>query len=364
MIPFLSLAAATDELKGEIDAAIQRVVRSGQYIGGSECAAFEESFAGYVQASHAVGTGNGLDALHLALRALDVGPGDEVIVAANTFIATLLGVHMTGARPVIVEPDPATHNIDVDRIEEAITPSTKAILPTHLYGQPADLDQLGAIAAKHGLLLVEDAAQAHGASYKGRRIGAHSDAVCWSFYPGKNLGALGDAGAVTTNRKDVADKIRKLGNYGSSVRYVNDLRGVNSRLDPLQAAILRAKLPFLDEWNERRSDTARIYLEGLRDLDLVLPTVPSWAAPSWHLFVILSERRDELQARLSASGIETLIHYPIPPHRQNALDDLDLQGRSFPIAERLADQCLSLPIGPHLSREQAKQVVEALNKLA
>ena len=260
MIPFLDIGAAYREIKPEIDAAMQRVLDSGWYILGPEVEAFEAEWAAYCGSAHAVGLANGLDALILALRALDVGPGDEVIVPSNTYIATWLAVSAVGARPVPVEPDPATHNIDPARIAAALTDRTTAILPVHLYGQPADLDPIMAIARAHGLAVVEDAAQAHGASYKGRRIGAHGDIVCWSFYPGKNLGALGDAGAITTDNPDLAERIRVLRNYGSRVKYVNEVQGANSRLDPLQAAVLRVKLGHLDAWTERRRALAAHYL--------------------------------------------------------------------------------------------------------
>lgn len=364
MIPFLDLSAATTELRDDLQAAVARVIESGWYIGGAECEAFEQSFAAYTDSECCVGVGNGLDALILALRALGVGAGDEVIVSSNTFIATWLAVTAVGAVPIPIEPDPATHNLDPALVEAAITEATRCLLPTHLYGQPADLDPLLEIAGRHGLMVLEDGAQAHGARYKGRRIGAHGDAVCWSFYPGKNLGALGDGGAVTTNDAELADRIRTLSNYGSHRRYVNEVRGVNSRLDPLQAAVLAAKLPHLDAWNARRAVTASLYLDGLRDTDLILPTVPQWADPSWHLFVVRSPDRDRLQALLQEAGIQTLIHYPIPPHRQQAYADAGMEAGSLPIAERLAGEVLSLPIGPHLSRDQAERVAEAVARAA
>lgn len=362
MIPFLDLSAATAELRDELQAATSRVLDSGWYIGGEECAVFERDFAAYTESDHCVGVGNGLDALILALRALGIGPGDEVIVCSNTFIATWLAVTAVGARPVPVEPDPATHNLDPMLVEKAITASTRCLLPTHLYGQPADLTPLLEIAERYDLKLIEDGAQAHGARYRGRRVGAHGDAVCWSFYPGKNLGALGDGGAVTTNDRALADRIRTLGNYGSHKRYVNEVRGANSRLDPIQAAMLGVKLRHLDEWNERRRAIASLYLEGLADTDLFLPAVPDWAEPAWHLFVVRSPHRDRLQAHLAEAGIQTLIHYPIPPHRQQAYADMGLAEGSLPIAERLAGEILSLPIGPHLSLSQAEQVVDAVRE--
>lgn len=356
-IPFLDLGAAYRELKAEINAAVHRVLDSGWYILGPEVEAFEAEWAAYCGADYAVGVANGLDALILALRALEVGPGDEVIVPSNTYIATWLAVSALGATPVPVEPDPATHNIDVTKIAAAITLRTKVLLPVHLYGQPADMDAILMLARAHGVAVVEDAAQAHGAAINGRRIGAHGDVVCWSFYPGKNLGALGDGGAVTTDREDLADRIRMLRNYGSSVKYVNEVRGVNSRLDPIQAAVLRVKLKHLEEWTGRRRAIASAYADGLAGSGLVLPHVPNWAESAWHLYVVRTPDRDGLQQRLSDAGVGTLIHYPIPPHRQGAYADMGLYPGSLPIAERLAVEVLSLPIGPHLMSHQVEMIV-------
>ena len=358
MIPFLDLGAAYREIKPEIDAAMQRVLDSGWYILGPEVEAFETEWAAYCGSAHAVGLANGLDALILALRALDVGPGDEVIVPSNTYIATWLAVSAVGARPVPVEPDPATHNIDPARIAATLTERTKAILPVHLYGQPADLDPIVAIARTNGLAVVEDAAQAHGTSYRGRRIGAHGDIVCWSFYPGKNLGALGDAGAITTDNPDLAERIRVLRNYGSRVKYVNEVQGANSRLDPLQAAVLRVKLGHLDTWTERRRALAARYLAGLAGTELILPHVPDWADPAWHLFVVRTKAREALQTRLTAAGIGTLIHYPIPPHMQAAYADMKFAPSALPLARQLADEVLSLPIGPNLSPDDVETVLD------
>lgn len=362
MIPFLDLGAAYRELKTEIDAAIHRVLDSGWYILGPEVEGFEAEWAAYCGAEHAVGLANGLDALILALRALDIGAGDEVIVPSNTYIATWLAVSAVGARPVPVEPDPATHNIDPARIAAAITPATRALLPVHLYGQPADLDPILALARQHGLAVIEDAAQAHGARYKGQRIGAHGDVVCWSFYPGKNLGALGDAGAVTTNRADLADRIRVLRNYGSRVKYVNEVEGVNSRLDPIQAAVLRVKLQHLDAWTDRRRAIADIYTEGLAESGLILPHVPEWADPVWHLYVVRSPNRDGLQKQLHDAGVATLIHYPIPPHMQGAYADLGFEPDALPLARDLAQEVLSLPMGPHLDFAKTSSVIFAVSQ--
>lgn len=358
-IPFLDLGAAYRELQPEIDAAVARTLASGYYIGGPEVEAFEDEFATYCGASHAVGVANGLDALHLTLRAMGVGPGDEVIVPSNTYIATWLAVSQCGATPVAVEPNERTYNIDPELIEAAITPRTRVILPVHLYGQPADMDPILAIARKHGLRVLEDGAQAHGARYKGQRLGAHGDAVAWSFYPGKNLGAMGDGGAVTTNDAHLADSIRVLRNYGSRVKYVNEVQGYNSRLDPLQAAVLRVKLAHLDEWNARRSVTAERYQQGLAGVRLTLPFVPDWVEPVWHLYVVLSPKRDALQKTLADAGVGTMIHYPIPPHLQSAYSGLGLGKGAFPIAERIHNEVLSLPICPHLTHEQTDRVIDA-----
>lgn len=358
-VPFLDLQAATAELRAEIDEAMGRVVSSGWYILGPEVEAFEADFAAYCGASHAVGLGNGLDALQLSLLAMGVGPGDEVIVPSNTYIATWLGVDMCGATVVPVEPD-ETCNLDPSLVAAAITPRTKVILPVHLYGQPVDLDPILEIAREHGLKVLEDAAQAHGASYKGRKIGAHGDAIAWSFYPGKNLGALGDGGAITTNDSEIADRVRVLRNYGSRIKYVNEVRGFNSRLDPLQAAVLNVKLRHLDAWNRRRARIAERYMDGLANTGLILPWVPDWADPAWHLFVVRSSNRDALAERLKQAGVDTLIHYPLPPHRQAAYADAGFAGDAFPIASQMADEVLSLPMGPHLDDEGVETVIQAV----
>ena len=357
MIPFLDLKAPYLELKQELDEAIARVVSSGWFIGGGEVDQFEAEYATYCNAAHAVGVANGLDALHLALRAMDVGPGDEVIVPSNTYIATWLAVSQCGATPVPVEPDARTYNIDPALIEAAITPATRVILPVHLYGQPADMDPILAIARKHGLRVLEDGAQAHGARYKGQRLGAHGDAVAWSFYPGKNLGAMGDGGAVTTSDPQIADRLRVLRNYGSRVKYVNEVQGYNSRLDPLQAAILRVKLGKLDEWNARRSTIAQLYQQGLVNCGLTLPHVPDWAEPVWHLYVVQNPQRDAMRQVLTDKGIGSLIHYPIPPHLQGAYASAGWTQGAFPLAELMANQMLSFPIGPQLQPEQVKTVI-------
>ncbi len=357
MIPFLDLKGPYLELKQELDEAIARVVSSGWFVGGGEVDQFEADYATYCGAAHCVGVANGLDALHLALRAMDVGPGDEVIVPSNTYIATWLAVSQCGATPVPVEPDARTCNIDPALIEAAITPRTRVILPVHLYGHPADMAPILAIARKHGLRVLEDGAQAHGARYMGQRLGAHGDAVAWSFYPGKNLGAMGDGGAVTTDDAQLADRIRVLRNYGSRVKYVNEVQGTNSRLDPLQAAILRVKLAHLDAWNARRSAIALRYQQGLAGCGLTLPHVPEWANPVWHLYVVQHPQRDALQKSLNDAGVGTLIHYPIPPHLQQSYAPAGFVPGQFPIAEQIANQCLSLPIGPHLAAHEQDEVI-------
>lgn len=360
MIPFLDIGATYKELKHEIDAAVQRVLDSGWYVLGSEVEAFEREWAKYCAAEHSVGISNGLDALTLALRALEVGPGDEVIVPSNTYIATWLAVTGVGARPIPVEPDPNTYNIDPNLIRAAITSATKVIIPVHLYGQPADLDPILEIAREHDLRVVEDAAQAHGSSYKGRRIGSHSDVVCWSFYPGKNLGAFGDGGAITTNDGEIAEKIRLLRNYGSSTKYVNEVRGANARLDSIQAAILRVKLGYLDIWNQRRTSIANFYRRELQGANLIQPYVPVWADPVWHLYVVRSPDRNRLQKRLADAKVSTMIHYPVPPHMQQAYADLGIKRETLPIANMLAEEVLSLPIGPHLDAGDSQRIAHEL----
>lgn len=359
-VPFLDLKAAYLELESEINEGISRVLSSGYYILGPEVEGFEAEYAAFCGAKHCIGVANGLDALILALRALEIGAGDEVIVPSNTYIATWLAVSSVGATVVPVEPDPFTHNIDPANITAAVGPRTRAIIPVHLYGQPADMGVISAIARAHGLTVIEDAAQAHGAKVRGDRVGAHSDAVCWSFYPGKNLGALGDGGAVTTSRPDVADKIRMLRNYGSREKYHNEIKGVNSRLDPVQAAVLRAKLKHLESWTARRRRIAATYQTALAATGLIFQHVPDGLEPAWHLFVARSANRHRLLARLTERGIGTLVHYPVPPHMQPAYADLRLAPADLPIARQLADEVLSLPIGPHLTDEMQAAVIDAV----
>lgn len=362
-IPFLDLKSSYLELKEQLDTAYLSVMESGWYILGNEVEAFESEFARYCETKYCIGVANGLDALHLIIRAYGIGHGDEVIVPANTYIATWLAVTHAGATPVPIEPDEQTYNINPEKIEQAITPKTRAILAVHLYGQPADMDPINAIARKYGLKVIEDSAQAHGACYKGRRVGSLGDASGFSFYPGKNLGATGDGGAVTTNNPDLADRIRVLRNYGSRIKYHNELIGYNSRLDELQAALLRVKLAKLDEWNERRRIVAQTYLALLEPISSVmLPYVPDWADPVWHLFVIRHPKRSLLQAELGKSGIGTMIHYPIPPHLQPAYHDLGHKTGDFPISEQMAQTLLSLPMGPSIILSQINRVVAGCHK--
>lgn len=364
MIPFLDLQAIQKLQQEELLAAMERVLKSGWYILGNELQSFESEYASYCCASHCIGVANGLDALVLALRAMGIGEGDEVIVPSNTYIATWLAVSQVGACPVPVEPDLATYNINPELIEVAISPRTRAILPVHLYGQPADMEPILSIASKHDLKILQDGAQAHGALYRGDRIGSLGDAVAWSFYPGKNLGALGDGGAVTTTNDELAKKLKILRNYGSEKKYHNIVKGSNSRLDELQAAILKVKLTAIDDQNSRRRQIADRYLAGLAGLPLILPHVPEWAEPVWHLFVIRHEDRDGLAARLKRRGIETLIHYPIAPHLQPAYREMGLGSGSFPISEMIHREVLSLPIGPTMSDEQVDEVIKALRDCA
>lgn len=359
MIPFLNLRAIYAELQSELDEAYRRVMDSGWFINGSELEAFERSFAQYCGVKHCIGVGNGLDALSLILKACNIGPGDEVIVPANTFIATWLAVSNCGATPVSVGVSEASYNLDPDLIGAAITRRTKAIMPVHLYGQPADMDALNAIAKGHDLKVIEDAAQAHGARYKGRRVGSLGSAAGFSFYPGKNLGAYGDGGAITTNDDELAETLRMLRNYGSKRKYHHEIPGVNSRLDELQAAFLRVKLRRLDDWNARRHEIAIRYFAGLKHLpELELPKVETWADAVWHLFVIRHPRRDALQTYLEQNGVQTAIHYPITPAGSGAYQGM--AGPADRACQAMAGQMLSLPMGPHLSDADVDRVVLVL----
>ncbi|MEP2717116.1 DegT/DnrJ/EryC1/StrS family aminotransferase [Pseudophaeobacter sp.] len=345
-----------------MDAAMLEVAHSGTYIFGSPLARFESEFATYSQAANCIGVANGLDALRLGLASMGVGPGDEVIVPANTYIATWLAVSQCGATPVPVEPDVATFNIDPLRVAAAITAKTKAILVVHLYGQPADMDALRQVAQAHNIPILEDAAQAHGARYKSQRIGSSGTAT-FSFYPTKNLGALGDGGALTTDDPSIAAHVALMRNYGSEVKYVNDIKGVNSRLDTLQAAILSVKLTQLDQWNARRRDVASRYTQAFEKAGLLTPHVPEWAEPVWHLYVLRHPQRDAFQERLQKAGIATVIHYPIPPHLQQAYTELGYGKGHFAISEQMADEVISLPMCPAQTPEQTDYVIDRVLNL-
>ena len=359
-IQFIDLVTPLAELKPEIDAAFARIMGTGRIMLGPEVEAFEREWAAWTGAAHGVGVANGLDALVLGLEACGVGPGDEVIVPSNTYIATWLAVSQLGAVPVPVEPLEATANLDPARIAAAVTARTRAVMPVHLYGHAADMGPILAVARAHGLKVVEDAAQAHGAAYHGRRIGGHGDVVAWSFYPTKNLGAVGDAGAITTDDPAIADRIRVARNYGARVRYVCEMQGRNSRLDELQAAILRIKLRRLDGWNARRAVLARRYADGLAGLPLTVPVEPADCTSVWHLYAIRTPRRESLRQHLEAAGVGVIVHYPIPPHLQQAYAGLGMAKGSLPIAERIHDQVLSLPLHPYLSDADQERVIAAV----
>jgi dTDP-4-amino-4,6-dideoxygalactose transaminase len=341
---------------------IESIYDSNWFILGEKKHLFEEEFSAYCNASHVVGVGNGLDALHLILKGYEIGFGDEVIIPSNTFIATALAVSYTGAKPILVEPKRESYNIDPTRIENSITNKTKAIIAVHLYGQPADMEPINEIAKKYDLKVIEDAAQAHGALYKGKKIGSISNAAGFSFYPGKNLGAFGDGGAVVTNDFELANKIRNLSNYGSNIKYHHEHKGINSRLDEIQAAILSIKLKHLDKWNEDRSRIANIYINNISNNDIILPYTAQDIKSVWHLFVVRSKFRDELKEYLFRHDIETLIHYPIPIHLQEAYKDLGYNKGDFPIAERLSEEILSLPIWYGMTEDQIGYIIEVLNK--
>jgi dTDP-4-amino-4,6-dideoxygalactose transaminase len=361
-VPFLSLKQATQELRGELDAALSRVVGSGHYIGGPEVEAFEREFAEYVGAKHCIGVGNGLDAITLSLLAHGIGKGDKVLVPSNTFIATWLGASHAGAIPVPLEPDWQSHVLSSEAAARALE-GVRACVPVHLYGLPVDLPSFRRLCAERDVVLVDDAAQAHGAIVGGKKVGGFGNTTTWSFYPGKNLGALGDAGAVTTDDDGVAERIRRLRNYGSQVKYEHETVGYNSRLDPIQAAVLRVKLRHLDGWNARRRDRAAQYDRGLSGLgDLQLPSTPAGRVHAFHLYVVRTSRRDALRAHLDKSGIGTIIHYPKPPHLQTAYAQLSLDRTRLQETERASAEVLSLPMGPHLSPEQVEQVIDSIRR--
>ena len=361
-VPFLSLREGIDEIRPALDAAYARVLAGGIFIRGNEVAAFEDAFATACGTTHAAGTGNGQDALTLILRALGIGPGDEVITPCHTFIATWLAISATGATPVPVDIDPATWTITAEAAEGAIGTATRAVIAVHIYGHPVDMEPIMNLCGPRGIAVVEDAAQGHGARYKGRPVGSLGDAAAFSFYPTKNLGAFGDGGAVTTDDGEMAARVSMLGNYGSAEKDVFAARGTNSRLDELQAAFLRVKLDHLEAWNAARGRIAERYLAELADLPLGLPTVMPWAEPAWHLFVIRHSRRDNLAAFLGERGIGTQVHYPIPPHLQEAYRDLATTCGEFPVSEAVARECLSLPVWPHMTAAMVDRVIAAIGE--
>lgn len=361
-VPFVSFLPMEHELDKDLREAFNRVYTRSWYIEGIEDKVFEKAFAEYCDSKYCVGVGNGLDALMLALKALGVGEDDEVIVPSNTYIATALAVTYVGATPVFVEPDICTFNIDPSRIEEKITDRTKAIMPVHLYGQACDMDPIMEIARKHNLYVVEDCAQAHGATYKGKVIGSFGDVAGFSFYPGKNLGALGDAGAIITNNKELADKIHALGNYGSDYKYHHIYKGNNSRLDEMQASFLAAKLPHLNRMNEERRKIAKMYMNGIKNPEVILPYVPEDMVPVWHIFGIRCKRRDDLEKFLNVAGIGTNKHYPIPMHLQECYKDLGLKEGDFPIAEEISATELSLPMYYGMTDVEVQYVIDKVNE--
>lgn len=362
-VPFVDLAAQFSHIEAEVLEAITGVLERGDFILGESVDRFEHEMAEYCEAAHAVGVDSGTSALELALRACDIGPGDEVITVANTFIATVLAISHSGATPVLVDIDRDTYGIDVSQIESAISPSTRAIIPVHLYGHPVDMDPVLEIARDHQLTVIEDASQAHGARYKGKRVGALGDLGIFSLYPAKNLGAYGDAGVIVTNESSIAERLRLMRNYGSTSKYVHEFRGYNRRLDTIQASVLRVKLEYLDKWNQMRRDHAAYYIEALAALGskVTPPRTAGYAEPVFHLFVVSVEDRDGLQRHLADRGISTLVHYPIPVHLQEAYEDLGLGPGSFPEAEDSANHIVSLPMYPELDRATIDKVVEAIS---
>ncbi|RLB07773.1 MAG: erythromycin biosynthesis sensory transduction protein eryC1 [Deltaproteobacteria bacterium] len=357
-IPFVDLKAQYDDIKEELQEAIERVLMSGVFVGGEEVEEFEKEFASYCGVRFAIGVGSGTEALHLALLACGVGRGDEVITVPNTFIATTEAITLTGARPIFVDIDPASYTIDTAQVESAITERTKAIIPVHLYGQPADMEPILALAERYHLKVIEDAAQAHGAEYKGRKVGSMGDVACFSFYPSKNLGAYGDGGAVVTDDNYIAQKVRMLRNHGSKKKYTHEIEGLNSRLDAIQAAVLRVKLRYLDQWNQQRKERAYLYdrlLEGTQGV--IRPKVREDSTHVFHLYVIRTKRRDLLREYLAQRGISTGIHYPVPLHLQPAYSYLGIGEGAYPMTEQVAREILSLPMYPELKKKEVEAVV-------
>ncbi len=362
MIKIIDFKREFKDISGEIREAIDRVLKSGWLILGEELKQFEKEFAHYLGVKYCIGVGNGLDALHLIIRALNIGEGDEVIVPANTYIATLLAISSTGAKPFLVEPEERTYNINPELIEDAITDRTKAIMPVHLYGLSSNMDPINEIAERHGLFVIEDAAQAHGAEYRGEKCGSLGTATGFSFYPTKNLGAYGDGGAVVTNDEEIAERVMLLRNYGSIRKYYNEIKGFNSRLDEIQAAILRVKLRYLDDWNEKRRRNAQVYLENINSGNVILPFEPEGYRHIYHQFVIRCRDRGNLQKFLKENGIATLIHYPVPPHLSQAYSDLNHRKGDFPLTETISDEILSLPIYPGLKSEELNYVISEIER--
>lgn len=362
-VPFVNLAPMHDELRDALDQAYHNVMAGSYFIRGEECAAFEEEFAAYCEAQYCVGVANGLDALRLLLMAMEIGEGDEVIVPSNTYIATALAVSCVGAKPVFAEPVLETYTMDPARVETLITDRTKAMIPVHLQGRPADMDPILELARKYRLKVIEDVAQAHGALYKGKKVGTFGDAAAFSFYPGKNLGALGDGGAVVTNHKALADKVRAIGNYGSDYKYHHIYQGINSRLDEMQSAFLRVKLTALDKWNAARVAIADKYFAGITNDKIILPLKPDADfGHVYHVFVVRCEQRDALERHLSKHGVETVKHYPIPIHLQECYADLGYKRGDFPIAEEISDTVLSLPMYYGMTEEQVQYVIDVINQ--
>lgn len=362
-VPFATFLPMHNEIRQELDSAYNRVLDKSYFIQGDECRKFEEEFAEYCGVKYCVGVATGLDALFLILKAMNIGNGDEVIVPSNTYIATALAVSYTGAKPIFVEPEIETFNINPSRIEEKITSNTKAIIAVHLQGRTADMEAINVIAKKHNLKVIEDAAQAHGAKYKGKKAGSLGDAAGFSFYPGKNLGALGDGGCITTNNKKLADKVRALGNYGSDYKYHHIYKGVNSRLDEIQAAFLRVKLPNLDRWNEDRRATAKKYFEGIKNPLIKLPLKSTDEFEHiYHVFVIRCDKRDELEKYLNENGIGTVKHYPIPMHEQECYKDLEIKHGELPIAEEISRTVLSIPMYYGMTDEEVNYVSSKINE--
>ncbi|NIA13898.1 MAG: erythromycin biosynthesis sensory transduction protein eryC1 [Nitrospiraceae bacterium] len=362
MIPIVELNSQFRAIEREVRDAIDDVLTTGRYIFGKHCAGFEEEFAAYLGAEYAVGVASGTDAIQLALLAVGVRPGDEVITVANTCVPTLAGISASGATPVLIDASPTTLTLDPDQLETAVTGRTKAIVPVHLYGHPCDMDPIIEIASGHGVPIVEDCAQAHGTAYRGRRCGTFGAAAAFSFYPSKNLGAYGDGGAVVTNDAGIDTELRMLRNYGEETRYHHSVKGFNSRLDEIQAAILRVKLAHLDEWNDARRERAERYASLLAPLPIRLPLEAEWAHHIYHLYVIRSKQRDALQAFLKDRGIGTLLHYPVPIHLQAAYEDLELAEGAFPVSEAACNQVLSLPMWPELTEEGIERVAAAVTE--